>query len=81
MAQVECDIEEALIEHNGKSVDGLCATCGRCEHSVEVPGYDTDENRRKLKHKLRNECPEKQNHHYVFPEGERCEVAMKTTEE
>ena len=81
MARVECEVEETLIEYDQKSVDGICVTCGRCEHCVEVKGYDTLKNRQKAVEKLRATCPEGEKNHYVFAAPEREEVAMRTIDE
>lgn len=81
MARVECDVEETLIEHGQKSVDGICITCSRCDHSVELRGRDTERNRRKAVEELHRTCPEKENNFYTFPVTEREEVRMHTTDE
>ena len=67
MARVECDIEESLIEVDGKPVDGIVVTCGRCGHEVEVPGYDTPETRRKAKQMLHATCPAGEHNCYTLP--------------
>lgn len=45
-------------------VDGLCATCARCEHAVEVFGRSGRSVRRALV-MLREECPEGESNFYV----------------
>lgn len=66
MARVECDIEEALIEVNGKPVSGIVVSCERCGHEVEIQGYDTEENRRKALQLMRATCPEGERNRYVL---------------
>lgn len=64
--KVECELEEGLIEHDGRSINGVTLTCGDCEHCVSRPGYDTDEARRDLLDRLRTTCPERSGNHYVI---------------
>lgn len=69
MAKVECEIEDTLIEVDGKSVNGVMVTCGRCNNCVEVPGEDCGRVRAKAIAKLHETCPEEVRHRYVFPEA------------
>lgn len=81
MAYVECDIEEALVEGPGaKAVNGLVATCSRCDHCVELKGYDTRGNREMAAKLLRETCPAQERNVYTFPVDEHEDVQMETTE-
>lgn len=68
MARVECEIEESLIEVNGKTVNGIVVTCGRCGHEVELPGYDCPATRRKAVKLLHATCPEHEGNSYRLPD-------------
>lgn len=67
MAKVECEIEDTLVEVDGKAVNGVMVTCSRCNHSVEVPGEDCGKVRAKAIARLHSTCPESVRHHYTFP--------------
>lgn len=68
MAKVECEIEDTLIEVDGKVMAGVAVTCGRCNHGVEIPGEDCARTRAKAVAELHKTCPEQVRHHYVFPD-------------
>lgn len=56
--RVECEVEEIEMEgDHGGTVPGVCVTCGRCRHQVEVFGTSDRSVRRGLV-MLREECPE-----------------------
>lgn len=63
--RVECTVEEVELEgDNGNLVDGLCVSCSRCDHQVEVFGTHDRSLRRALV-MLREECPEEESNFYV----------------
>jgi hypothetical protein len=65
MARVTVEVEETtLIGSDGRDVDGVNATCSRCNHSVEVFGTGEGSVRRGCV-MLREECPEKEHNFYV----------------
>jgi len=62
--RIKCDVEETEMEGDYATIDGICVTCGECEHSVEVFGTSPRSVRRALV-MLREECPEGGNNFYV----------------
>lgn len=70
MAKVLCEIEEVeLAGDHSDEVPGLCATCARCGHAVEVYGRSDRSERRALV-MLREECPEGEANFYVNAESD-----------
>lgn len=67
MAKIECDVESTSVPGpSGKPVDGVCITCGMCNHSVEGPGdEETPAVIQKLLQQLRKTCPYKEENRYV----------------
>jgi hypothetical protein len=59
---VEAQLEETLVDGPKGDVDGLSLTCGDCDHVVDMPGYDSPENRQCLINCLNASCPEKRKH-------------------
>jgi hypothetical protein len=65
MARVTCEIEEVELENDeGRTIDGVQATCGKCNHTTESYGTGEDSIRRCLV-LLREECPEGEHNYYV----------------
>ena len=62
--KVECEVGEADVMYEGHYVPGVCVTCGRCGHEVEVGGQSGASIRRGLV-TLREECPEGERNFYV----------------
>jgi hypothetical protein len=68
--RVLCTIEETELENDeGRTVDGVEATCSRCEHTTESYGTDTPSRRRCLV-LLREECPMGEHNFYVDEEDD-----------
>lgn len=63
--RVKCEIvETTLTGDNGRDVDGVVATCSRCEHQEE--SFGTGENSRKrCLVLLRENCPRDEKNFYV----------------
>lgn len=65
MSRVEVQVEETEVENeDGIPVDGLCVTCSRCDHEVEVFGQGGKSLRRACV-MLKEECPLGQENYYV----------------
>lgn len=70
MARVEASIEEVEIENeDGRTQDGVCATCSRCDHETEAFGTGPKSRRRCLV-MLREECPRGEENFYVDPDDD-----------
>lgn len=66
--RVSCDIEQVELENDdGRPVDGVQATCIRCEHQTESYGTSSNSVRRCLV-MMREECPQDESNFY-FAEG------------
>lgn len=65
--RVECAVDEIELDGDYGTVAGLCVTCGRCGHSVEVFGT-SDRSVRAGLVMLREQCPEGESNFYVAPE-------------
>jgi len=61
--RVAVDIDNADVEGEYGLVDGICLTCERCGHSVEVAGT-SDRSARRGAIMLREECPENEDNYY-----------------
>jgi hypothetical protein len=62
--KVKVDIDYADVESDsGREVEGLCVTCERCGHSVEVMGIYLS-SARYAAVKLGEECPKNENNYY-----------------
>lgn len=61
--RVSVDIEQADVEGDYGTVDGIRLTCERCGHSVEVAGT-SDRSARRGAIMLREECPEEAENFY-----------------
>ena len=63
--QVRTTVEEiGVTNDNGREIPGLCVTCDRCGHSVEVYGTSQASARRGAI-MLREECPNNLKNFYV----------------
>ncbi len=67
--RVEADVEEVELDGDYATVPGLCLTCTRCDHQVEVFGTEGPSLRRGLV-MLREECPYGENNFYTTDEDE-----------
>jgi len=65
--RVKCEIEEIEIEGDYAMMDGVMATCSRCEHTTESAGTGPNSITRCLA-LLREECPRRERNFYVKPE-------------
>jgi hypothetical protein len=64
MAKVEVDIDEKdLPNERGGTTPGICATCSRCAHEVEVFGTSEASVKRACV-MLREECPSDERNFY-----------------
>ena len=62
--KVECSIEEVELENDrGFMVEGVCATCSRCDHQVESFGTG-EASRLRCLAVMREECPEGERNFY-----------------
>jgi hypothetical protein len=61
---VQCTIEQAELEGDYGTVDGITVTCSRCGHATESYGTHAGSIRRCLA-LLREECPKGQRNYYV----------------
>jgi hypothetical protein len=61
--RVSVDIEQADVEGDYGTVDGIRLTCERCGHAVEVAGT-SDRSARRGAIMLREECPEGEDNFY-----------------
>ena len=67
--KVECDFQYVELENDeGHDVEGVIATCSRCEHSEESSGTSEASIRRCLV-LLRENCPREERNFYVQGEG------------
>lgn len=67
---VECIVEDTLIEGQGSCRMGICVTCSRCEHEVELPGIDGPELREAALSQLKEECElGEDNFYFITKEG------------
>ena len=66
--RVEAVIEEVELEGDNGLVDGVQATCTRCDHVTESFGTSSSSVRRCLA-LLREECPEGENNYYYADDG------------
>lgn len=62
--RVACEIEEVELEGDYSPVPGVCVTCGKCGHQVEVFG-DSDASVRRGTVMLREECPRGESNFYA----------------
>ena len=63
--QVKCDVSETtLTDDNDRDVDGVVATCSRCDHSTSSFGTGDNSKKRCLV-LLREECPRNEKNFYV----------------
>lgn len=72
---IKCEIEDVtLVNADGRSVEGTCATCMRCGNSEESYGTKEGSVQRCLM-LLRKSCPGGARHYYVVDDGELDERA------
>jgi len=70
MTRVVCTIDQIDMENDeGRTVDGVQATCGLCDHQTESFGTGSASVRRCLV-LLREECPEHADNFYVADGGQ-----------
>lgn len=62
--RVECAIEETLLEGDYAEVEGVTATCSRCDHETESFGT-SDASIKRCLVLLREECPNGEQNFYV----------------
>lgn len=62
--RVEVTVELATLDSPRGEVPGICVTCSRCDHSVEVFGESEASIKRGCA-TLRDECPENETNFYV----------------
>lgn len=63
--KVECEVEETELErNNGRTLDGVRATCGRCGHETESFGTGENSVKRCLV-LMREQCPNNETNFYV----------------
>jgi hypothetical protein len=62
--KVECEVMAVELQGDHAPVDGVCVTCGRCNHSVEVFGTGDKSVKRGMV-MLRDECPKGESNFYV----------------
>lgn len=67
--KVECEVEAVELEGDHATVDGVCATCTRCGHEVEVFGTSERSVRRGLA-TMREECPEGEDNFYTAEDAD-----------
>jgi hypothetical protein len=68
--RVACGIEEVELENDdGRPIDGVRATCNRCDHETESFGTSSVSVRRCLV-LMREECPNGENNWYLAEGGE-----------
>ena len=70
MAKISCSVSRTTIENDsGREVDGIRATCSRCEH--ETKSYGTsDASIRRCLLLMRDECPNEESNYYVNEDDE-----------
>jgi hypothetical protein len=61
--KITCDIEEVELEGEYTTVDGVCATCSKCDHQTESYGTSGASIRRCLV-LMREECPLNEDNFY-----------------
>ncbi len=63
--RVECEVVQVELENDdGVPIDGVCATCSRCEHETHSFGTGEASVKRCLA-LLREECPNGESNFYV----------------
>ncbi len=67
MAKVTCDIEEVELEGEYTTVDGVQATCSKCDHQTESYGT-SDASIKRCLVLMREECPMGEANFYVADE-------------
>lgn len=79
--RVECDVEETVVEHQGRSVTGIIVTCLHCEREVSVPGRDLPETRRRALRLLHAKCPHRILHQFYFTDQEQAVTGLNLNNE
>lgn len=68
--RVVCEVRVVTLgNEDGREVDGVCATCGRCEHETSSFGTGEASVKRCLV-LLREECPDGESNFYVADDEE-----------
>ena len=63
--RVHCSVEQTELENDeGRPIDGVEATCSRCQHTTQSFGTG-DASRKRCLVLLREECPEGEDNFYV----------------
>ena len=63
--RVECEIEEVILENDeGRDVEGVQATCSKCDHQTESFGR-SDKSVKRCLVLMREECPQGEDNFYV----------------
>jgi riboflavin synthase alpha subunit len=60
---VSVDIDQVDVDGDYTSVDGLCLTCSKCGHSVEVFGT-SEASAKRGAIMLREQCPNNESNYY-----------------
>jgi hypothetical protein len=68
MAKVEVTFEEVELQGEHRTVDGVEATCSKCDHTTESFGTGAA-SRRRCPALLREGCPENLENHDVDPDA------------
>lgn len=68
MSRVKVEFEESEWENDsGVLVEGVIATCSRCDHQTESFGT-SDKSRKRCLALMREECPQNEDNFYVDPD-------------
>jgi hypothetical protein len=63
--RVECEVDEVELEsEDGRTVEGVQATCSRCDHQTESFGT-SDRSVKRCLVLMREECPRNEENFYV----------------
>lgn len=76
--RVACEVVEVELEGDYASIEGLCVSCSRCYHEVEVYGTSGRSVRRAMV-MLREECPRGEANWYAAEDDTPCEPAVPPT--
>lgn len=67
MSQVECEIQDTVLENdNGDEIGGVAVCCKQCDHVEEAFGIGDDSVKYACK-QLNENCPEGENNYYFVP--------------
>jgi hypothetical protein len=62
--KIKCEVTEVTLQGDRGEVDGVMATCSRCDHSTESFGTGDNSVKRCLV-LLKEGCPQGENNYYV----------------